>query len=387
MCKHIAEIICEQIQVATEEKKVLGQFDEVAIERLLMDAVHVLYYTMDLMPETRLKQTLEETRVMEAVGQIVSGSSPTTATKKQFTVDGAELSEDHASATMHLFDEVVISLAEKINDFKSGGNAHMRRLTNQRLSNCYPQSFRRRGGEQGTSSHFYDSPAPMPTGTRGSRGRGFLAGARRHGPPPSEIEGGPINTSGGIVPNSRSQAHQLALKAGLPGFNQPVYRSKLEIEPDVRYSTVGQHGVTNKAIAFRTAEDKYSEMMENNAPGTGNSDAVYSVKMTEKAPLADRAEELELNSRTKQEEQPIEYESLVHYEDIADFALPENVVGLPDMKSNRRLKQDFVALLNENRGGQILIGIDDRSSGGAGLVIGVPLNRYPPTITYCMHIG
>merc|ERR1719351_198829 len=82
-------------------------------------------------------------------------------------------------------------------------------------------------------------------------------------PMPSESEGGPIQTGGGIVPNSRSQAHQIAIKAGIPGFNQPVYRSKADIDPEVRYSTVGQSGVSTKAIAYRTAEDKYIEDLEN----------------------------------------------------------------------------------------------------------------------------
>ena len=90
----------------------------------------------------------------------------------------------------------------------------------------------------------------------------------------------------------------------------------------------------------------------------------------------DRAKEIEASSRWQQEEDPIDYEALIIYADIADFADPENVVALPDMKSSRRLKQEIVALLNESKGGQILMGVDERLNGGAGLVNGVFLNRW-----------
>ena len=331
-----------------------------------MDAMYTLYYTMDLMPEARLKRTFEECKIHPILKKILDPHALVTD-KNGSEGNIIDLVSQHENSPMRRqLDDMVLSLAEKIQGFEVGGNALMRRLTNQRLTS----SYQRRAGSVPTNSRELSNRNSNP----GNAGRGYQnrtdtwGGKRR--PELPESEGGPINTGGGIVPNSRSQAHQLAIKAGIPGFNQPVYRSKADIDPEVRYSTVGQAGVTTKAIAFRTAEDKYIEQLEN-LPGNSS----MAMAMKEKTPIVDRAKELETNSRWQQEEEPIDYESLINYADIAEDAAPENVVALPDMKSSRRLKQEIVALLNENRGGQILMGVNERSNGGAGLVNGVFLDR------------
>ena len=364
MCKYIAEFVWSLLFIHVSSSK----YENIAQSRSIMDAMYTLYYTMDLMPEARLKRTFEECKIHPILKKILDPHALVTD-KNETEGNIIDLVSQHENSPMRRqLEDMVLSLAEKIQGFENGGNALMRRLTNQRLTS----SYQRRAGSVPTNSRELSNRNSNP----GNAGRGYqnriltdTRGGRRRSELP-ESEGGPINTGGGIVPNSRSQAHQLAIKAGIPGFNQPVYRSKADIDPEVRYSTVGQAGVTTKAIAFRTAEDKYIEQLEN-LPGNSS----MAMAMKEKTPIVDRAKELETNSRWQQEEEPIDYESLINYADIAEEAAPENVVALPDMKSSRRLKQEIVALLNENRGGQILMGVNERSNGGAGLVNGVFLDR------------
>ena len=357
MCKYIGEFIWKLLYV----KSVDSSYEKITQDQSIADAMYTLYYTMDIMPEARLKRTLEESKI----GQVIQVMQDPQAiiSKAEPSLKINELVDSRKSAPIRRqLDDMVLSLAEKINAFEHSGNALMRRITNQRLTSRNQPGSRRSIGH----GNAFNDMGPRQISNRApNRGLTGNPGSKRR-TMPSESEGGPIQTGGGIVPNSRSQAHQIALKAGIPGFNQPVYRSKADIDPEVRYSTVGQSGVSTKAIAYRTAEDKYIEDLEN-AP------ANCAIVMKEKTPIIDRAKELE---RIQQDEDPIDYEALITYADIADFALPENVVALPDMKSSRRFKQEIVALLNESRGGQILMGVDERLNGGAGLVNGVFLSRF-----------
>jgi hypothetical protein len=363
MCKYIAEFLCSLLFIETFG----SQYENCTHERSISDAMYTLYYTMDIMPEARLKRTFEETKVRVVIQKMLDPKSLMLNEKEKENLSDLVLLHENAPNPRQL-DDMVVSLAEKLNGFDIVGNALMRRLTNQRLTSNYPQGSRRTPIR--SSNNMNDAGNRFSSFGRGHQHRGnFGASGGKRRPPPTESEGGPINTGGGIVPNSRSQAHQVAIKAGIHGFNQPVYRSKADIDPEVRHCTVGQSGVTSKAIAHRSSEDKYLEQLEN-----ADGDSSMLIKLKEKTPIVDRAKELE--ARWQQEEDPIVYQSLITYADIADFAAPENVVALPDMKSSRRLKQEVVALLNENRGGQILMGVDERSNGGAGLVSGVFLNRW-----------
>ena len=365
MCKYIAEFLDGILSI----KNPCSVYEQISQEKSMADAMYTLYYTMDIMPEQRLKRTLEESKVRAVVQKMLNPRMPNATAKEN--VNLRELVSLHDNATNgHTLDNMVISLAEKLHGFDLGGNALMRRLTNQRLTGSYPKEPRRPAMQSSHNYHHAGGSRHSSALSRGFSGRGHAASEAKRRHHPTESEGGPINTGGGIVPNSRSQAHQLAIKAGIPGFNQPIYRSKADIDPEVRYSTVGQAGVTTKAIAYRTAEDKYLEQLENS-----QGDSSIAITMKEKTPIVDRAE-LESSNRWQQEEDPIDYESLIIYADIAEKAAPENVVALPDMKSSRRLRQEVVALLNENRGGQILMGVDERLNGGAGLVNGTFLNRW-----------
>lgn len=357
MCKYIGEFIWKLLYI----KSYTSVFERITQDRSIVDAMNTLYYTMDIMPEARLKRTLEESKIGQAI-QVILDPETIPSNSKLQTKFGDMVERQRSGPIRRQLDDITILLAEKISGFETGGNALMRRITNQRLTGCGQQGSRRSAGRD---NGFNDMGSRQVINRANNRGNTGNSGPKRR-PMPSESEGGPIQTGGGIVPNSRSQAHQIAIKAGIPGFNQPVYRSKADIDPEVRYSTVGQSGVSTKAIAYRTAEDKYIEDLEN-AP------ANCAIVMKEKTPIVDRAKELE---RIQQDEDPIDYESLITYADIADFALSENVVALPDMKSSRRFKQEIVALLNESRGGQILMGVDERLNGGAGLVNGVFLSRF-----------
>ena len=356
MCKYIGEFLLKLLYIKTYG----SEFEKITQDRSIDDAMHTLYYTMDIMPEARLKRTLDESKINQVV-QVMLDPEKIISNDKT-TNKLSDLVERQKRHMRRQLDDIVLSLAEKIYGFETGGNALMRRITNQRLTGNCQQGLRRPAVRGNNFIEMGVRPNKNRASIRGNTGN---AESKRR-PMPSESEGGPIHTGGGIVPNSRSQAHQIAIKAGIPGFNQPIYRSKADIDPEVRYSTVGQSGVSTKAIAYRTAEDKYIEDLEN-AP------ANCAIVMKERTPIVDRAKELE---RIQQDEDPIDYESLITYADIADFAIPENVVALADMKSSRRFKQEIVALLNETRGGQILMGVDERLNGGAGLVSGVFLSRF-----------